>query len=113
MQRNESVVVGEGCSLHCKQFASESMRYGAYRIEDDETLTVEQVSKFLKLHQRTIYKLVRSGIIPGRIVGNSWRFLRSEVIKFLRAKEARVGDSTSRPRKSRGTKRKPSSASVV
>ena len=85
----------------------------AYRIEDEEILTVEQVSKFLKLHQRTIYKLIRSGVIPGRRVGNSWRFLRSEVIKFLRAKEARVGDSTLRPQKPRGTKRKPSGAFVV
>ena len=55
----------------------------ASRIEDDEILTVAQVSGFLKLHQRTIYKLVKKGIIPGRQVGKKWLFLRSEVIKFL------------------------------
>jgi excisionase family DNA binding protein len=55
----------------------------ANRIEDDEILTVGQVSKFLKLHQRTIYKLVRNGMIPGRRVGKKWRFLRSEIMKFL------------------------------
>jgi excisionase family DNA binding protein len=55
----------------------------ANRIEDDEILTVGQVSKLLKLHQRTIYKLVRNGMIPGRRVGKKWRFLASEIMKFL------------------------------
>lgn len=51
------------------------------RIEDDEILTVRQVSKLLKLHQRTIYKLARNGMIPGWLVGKSWRFLKSEIMK--------------------------------
>jgi excisionase family DNA binding protein len=55
----------------------------ANRIEDNEILTVGQVSKLLKLHQRTIYKLVRNRIIPGRRVGKKWRFLRSEIMNFL------------------------------
>jgi excisionase family DNA binding protein len=55
----------------------------ANSIEDDEILTVGQVSKLLKLHQRTIYKLVRNGMIPGRRVGKKWRFLRSEIMNFL------------------------------
>src|SRR5262245_36012394 len=52
--------------------------------DDDEILTAEQVSKLLKLHQRTIYKLVRNGTIPGRRVGKSWRFLKSEILGFLK-----------------------------
>jgi len=57
------------------------------RKEDDEILTVGQVSKLLKLHQRTIYKLVRNGTIPGRRVGKSWRFLKSEIIKWFEKKD--------------------------
>jgi excisionase family DNA binding protein len=53
------------------------------RIEDDEILTVEELCKFLKLHQRTIYKLAKKRIIPGKRVGKKWLFLRSEVIKFF------------------------------
>ena len=53
------------------------------RTGHDEILTVGQVSKLLKLHQRTIYKLVRNGTIPGRRVGKKWRFLRSEIMNFL------------------------------
>jgi excisionase family DNA binding protein len=51
------------------------------RTGDDEILTVRQVSKLLKLHQRTIYKLAQSGMIPGWRVGKSWRFLKSEIMK--------------------------------
>jgi excisionase family DNA binding protein len=53
------------------------------RTEDDEILTVGQVSKLLKLHQRTIYKLARNGTIPGRRVGKKWRFLRSEIMRHF------------------------------
>ena len=57
------------------------------RIQDEEILTVRQVSKLLKLHQRTIYKLVRNGTIPGRRVGKSWRFLKSEIIKWFEKRD--------------------------
>jgi excisionase family DNA binding protein len=53
------------------------------KIEDDEFLTAEELSKLLKLHQKTIYKLAKKGIIPGRRVGKKWLFLKSEVIKVL------------------------------
>jgi excisionase family DNA binding protein len=62
---------------------SSTRNMAANRTEGDEILTVGQVSKLLKLHQRTIYKLVRNGMIPGRRVGKSWRFLRSEIMNFL------------------------------
>jgi excisionase family DNA binding protein len=51
------------------------------RTEDDEILTVRQVSNLLKLHQRTVYKLAQIGMIPGWRVGKKWRFLRSEIMK--------------------------------
>jgi excisionase family DNA binding protein len=66
---------------------SNTRNMAASKTEDDEILTVGQVSKFLKLHQRTIYKLVRNGMIPGRRVGKKWRFLRSEIMKFLEKKD--------------------------
>ena len=50
---------------------------------EDETLTVAEVSEILKLGPRTIYKLAKKRIIPARRVGKEWRFLRSELIKYL------------------------------
>jgi excisionase family DNA binding protein len=51
--------------------------------EDDEILTVRQVSNLLKLHQRTVYKLAQKGMIPGWRLGKSWRFLKSEIMKHF------------------------------
>lgn len=62
------------------------------KIEDDEFLTAEELSKLLKLHQRTIYKLAQKGIIPGRRVGKKWLFLKSDVIKFFQKRHNRVRD---------------------
>ena len=56
--------------------------------EENEILTVSQVSKLLKLHPRTIYKLVRNGMIPGRRVGKKWRFLKSEIMKRFEKNDA-------------------------
>jgi excisionase family DNA binding protein len=50
---------------------------------DEEILTIAQVAVLLKLHPRTIYKLAKKRIIPARRVGKKWRFLRSELMKFL------------------------------
>ena len=55
--------------------------------EDDEILTVRQVSKLLKLHPRTIYKLAQTGTIPARRLGKSWRFLKSEIIKHFEKRD--------------------------
>lgn len=62
----------------------------ADKTRQDEILTLEQVAKLLKLHRRTIYNLVRNGTLPGRRVGRSWRFLRSEIMKFLLKTETGV-----------------------
>ena len=59
----------------------------AISTEDDEILTVRQVSKLLKLHPRTIYKLAQTGMIPARRVGKSWRFLKAEIIKHFEKKD--------------------------
>jgi excisionase family DNA binding protein len=55
--------------------------------EENEILTVSEVSKLLKLHQRTIYKLAQTGMISGWKVGKSWRFLRSAIIKRFEKKD--------------------------
>jgi excisionase family DNA binding protein len=59
----------------------------AYSIEDDEILTASQVSKLLKLHQKTIYKLAEQDKIPGRQVGKVWRFLKSEIMKQFQKRD--------------------------
>ena len=44
-----------------------------------EIMAPREAAEYLSIHVRTIYRLARSGNIPGRKVGGSWRF-RKEVL---------------------------------
>jgi excisionase family DNA binding protein len=50
----------------------------------DSVMTIEEVAAFLKISETTAYQLVRSGEIRGRKVGREWRFLKSEVVDWLK-----------------------------
>ncbi len=50
----------------------------------DAVMTIEEVAAFLKISETTAYQLVRSGEIRGRKVGREWRFLKSEVVDWLK-----------------------------
>ena len=39
-----------------------------------DVMTVREVAEYLKVKDRTIYRLVANGGIPGFKVGGSWRF---------------------------------------
>ncbi len=57
---------------------------------DDQILTVEEVSKYLKLHKATIYKMAMAGRIPASKVGKVWRFKRAKIEAWLDRREQRV-----------------------
>jgi excisionase family DNA binding protein len=50
---------------------------------DDEILTIHELSDYLKLNEKTAYRLVAKGDIPGFKVGGSWRFRKSEIQKWI------------------------------
>ena len=55
----------------------------------EEILTASQVADLLKIHLRTVYRLVRQGLIPGKKLGGGWRFSRSEILKMVARNEGR------------------------
>ena len=44
-----------------------------------ETFTVEELAKYLKLHEYTIRRLSRAGKIPSFKAGGQWRFDKTEI----------------------------------
>ena len=44
-----------------------------------DVMTVREVAEYLKVKDRTIYRLVANGEIPGFKVGGSWRFRKTEI----------------------------------
>lgn len=53
-------------------------------MDDDEIMTIKEVAAYLKLNEKTTYKLVADGKIPGFKAGGSWRFRREEIVEWTR-----------------------------
>lgn len=51
----------------------------------DDILTIKDLAEYLKLNEKTAYRLVSDGKIPGFKVGGSWRFRRSEIQDWIEA----------------------------
>jgi len=48
-----------------------------------EWLTLEELSKYLKIKVSTIYRLAQQGKLPGSKVGRMWRFSRERIDSWL------------------------------
>lgn len=46
---------------------------------NDQIMTVKEVAEYLKVNERTIYRLATRKEIPAFRVGASWRFKREEI----------------------------------
>jgi len=51
---------------------------------NDKALTTEDACHFLSISRQTLYKLVKSKKIPGRKVGDNYRFLKSDLIRYFK-----------------------------
>lgn len=55
----------------------------------DEILTIKEVAEYLKLTEKTAYRLAAESKIPGFKVGGSWRFRKAEIDKWIEREEKR------------------------
>ena len=76
-----------------RQATPSGLRSGA----ELNVMTVRDLAEYLHCHYGTVYRLIRQRDIPGFVLGGSWRFLKSEVDKWI----------------AQGGGRPPSNASVV
>jgi len=54
----------------------------------DEILTLKEVEEYLKLNDKTAYRLAAEGRLPGFKVGGSWRFRREDIQQWILDKKA-------------------------
>ncbi len=52
-------------------------------IENNDILTTQELSGYLKLNEKTVLKLAQTGKIPGFKIGNQWRFYLSAIDEYL------------------------------
>jgi len=54
---------------------------------ESDVMTIREVADYLKLAEKTAYRLAAEGKIPGFKVGASWRFRKSEIDRWIVAQE--------------------------
>jgi excisionase family DNA binding protein len=59
---------------------------------NDEILTLKEVAEYLKLAEKTAYRLAAEGKLPGFKVGGSWRFRRKELEDWIAEQHTAGGD---------------------
>jgi PTS system nitrogen regulatory IIA component len=50
---------------------------------DDDILTIDEVAKYLRVSERTVYDWAQRGEIPSGKIGTVWRFKKSEIEKWV------------------------------
>jgi PTS system nitrogen regulatory IIA component len=50
---------------------------------DEEILTIDEVAKYLRVSERTVYEWAQKGEIPSGKIGTVWRFKKSELEKWV------------------------------
>ncbi|CAK2057276.1 methylation-associated defense system helix-turn-helix domain-containing protein MAD1 [Vibrio crassostreae] len=49
----------------------------------DQILTLKELAEYLKLAEKTAYRLASEGRLPGFKVGGSWRFKREDLEAWI------------------------------
>jgi len=61
---------------------------------DNAIMTIGEVADYLKVTERTIYRLAGAKKIPSFKVGGSWRFSRMDIDEWIRRQSMEAGKGT-------------------
>ena len=70
----------------------------------DEILTLQEVASFLKLVDKSIYRLAQRGDLPGFKAGGAWRFRRRDLNAWIESRM--TGIDPLKPAETQSTKRR-------
>lgn len=54
---------------------------------NEQILTLKEVAEYLKLTEKTAYRLAADRKLPGFKVGGSWRFKKEDLEKWIEAQK--------------------------
>lgn len=63
-------------------------------MEQAEYLKPTELAKLLKIHRKTVYKLLKKGELPAFHFGRSWRFSRAEIDKYIAKRSVNNANQT-------------------
>ena len=57
----------------------------------EQVMTVKEVADYLKVNERTVYRMAAAGSMPGFKVGASWRFKLTEIEQWIKEQHNNAG----------------------
>lgn len=66
-------------------------------MDDSPAMTVREVAGYLRVDEKTVYRLAKRGDLPGFKVAGTWRFRKSDIDGWI---EGQLGATPGKPRKS-------------
>jgi len=57
----------------------------------DQILTIKELAVYLKLAEKTAYRLAAENKLPGFKVGGSWRFKREDIDQWIEEQKLKSG----------------------
>lgn len=60
---------------------------------NDQILTLKEVAEYLRLAEKTAYRLAAEGKLPGFKVGGSWRFKKEDIESWITEQKASIRSS--------------------
>ena len=69
---------------------------------EHELLTCEEAAAYLRVHQRTVGRLLTAGRLPGVKVGRQWRLRKADLDAYLAGDRA-AADGKDRPERATST----------
>lgn len=58
---------------------------------ESDMMTIRELGAYLRMPEKTLYRIAKSGKVPGFKVGASWRFRKSEIDKWIEKQEYNKG----------------------
>ncbi len=59
-----------------------------------DLLTPEEVAGYVRVNPQTIYRLLRSGKLPGAKIGHQWRVRKTDLDAYLHGRVARLPEAS-------------------
>lgn len=56
----------------------------------DDIFTIKELSLYLRLAEKTAYRLAAEGKFPGFKVGGAWRFRKAEIDSWIESQEKKA-----------------------
>ena len=62
------------------------------RLIDESALTIKDVAAYLKVNERTVYRLAAAKKLPAFKVGGTWRFMKADIDSWIKSQTSAVDD---------------------